>query len=117
MTDPNPNVSGNGIRKLQDAGIDVVSDVMAAEAAALNPGFIKRMLTGKPYVRAKLGISIDGKIALQNGDTTYDKAFYENKVHTMKFFFKYEFVPCMGTVTNRSQSIKRSREQTGCIPI
>ncbi|MEL7387862.1 MAG: bifunctional diaminohydroxyphosphoribosylaminopyrimidine deaminase/5-amino-6-(5-phosphoribosylamino)uracil reductase RibD [Pseudomonadota bacterium] len=67
MTDPNPNVSGNGIRKLQDAGIDVVSDVMAAEAAALNPGFIKRMLTGKPYVRAKLGISLDGKIALQNG--------------------------------------------------
>ena len=67
MTDPNPNVSGNGIRKLQDAGIDVVSDVMAAEAAALNPGFIKRMLTGKPYVRVKLGISLDGKIALQNG--------------------------------------------------
>jgi len=67
MTDPNPNVSGNGIRKLQDAGIEVVSDVMAAEAATLNLGFIKRMLTGKPYVRAKLGISLDGKIALQNG--------------------------------------------------
>ena len=67
MTDPNPNVSGNGIRMLQDAGIEVSSDIMSAESAALNPGFIKRMLTGKPYVRVKLGISVDGKIALQNG--------------------------------------------------
>lgn len=67
MTDPNPNVSGNGIRKLQEAGIEVVSDVMAAEAAALNLGFVKRMLTGKPFVRVKLGISLDGKIALENG--------------------------------------------------
>jgi len=67
MTDPNPNVCGNGISILQEAGIEVVSDVMAAEAAALNPGFIKRMLTGKPYVRVKLGVSVDGKIALENG--------------------------------------------------
>lgn len=67
MTDPNPNVCGNGIKMLQAAGIEVVSDVMAAEAAALNPGFTKRMLTGKPFVRVKLGISLDGKIALQNG--------------------------------------------------
>lgn len=67
MTDPNPNVSGNGIRRMQDHGIDVVTDVLAAEAAALNPGFIKRMITGKPYVRLKLGISLDGKIALENG--------------------------------------------------
>lgn len=67
MTDPNPTVSGNGIRILQEAGVDVVSDVMATQAAALNPGFIKRMLTGRPYVRLKLGISLDGKIALGNG--------------------------------------------------
>jgi diaminohydroxyphosphoribosylaminopyrimidine deaminase/5-amino-6-(5-phosphoribosylamino)uracil reductase len=67
MTDPNPNVCGNGINMLQAAGIEVISDVMAAEAAALNPGFTKRMLTGKPFVRVKLGISLDGKIALQNG--------------------------------------------------
>ena len=71
MTDPNPNVCGNGIRMLQEAGIEVVSDIMAAEAAALNPGFIKRMLTGKPYVRVKLGISLDGKIALQNGQSQW----------------------------------------------
>ena len=67
MTDPNPQVSGRGIKKLQDAGIDVVSDILAAESAALNPGFIKRMISGKPRVTVKLGISLDGKIALSNG--------------------------------------------------
>ncbi|GGW85866.1 bifunctional diaminohydroxyphosphoribosylaminopyrimidine deaminase/5-amino-6-(5-phosphoribosylamino)uracil reductase RibD [Alteromonas halophila] len=67
MTDPNPNVSGNGIRRLQEAGIEVVTDIMAAEAADLNPGFIKRMVTGKPRVRVKMATSLDGKIALENG--------------------------------------------------
>ncbi len=67
MTDPNPSVCGNGIRILKEAGVQVDTDVMAEEAAALNPGFIKRMVTGMPFVRVKLGISVDGKIALQNG--------------------------------------------------
>ncbi len=71
MTDPNPNVSGNGIARLQNAGIAVTTDVMASEAAELNPGFIKRMVTGKPLIRAKLAISLDGKIALQNGHSQW----------------------------------------------
>ena len=67
MTDPNPQVSGRGIAKLQQAGIQVSCDILAAEAAKLNRGFIKRMVTGKPYVTVKLAVSLDGKIALANG--------------------------------------------------
>ncbi|QPG06589.1 bifunctional diaminohydroxyphosphoribosylaminopyrimidine deaminase/5-amino-6-(5-phosphoribosylamino)uracil reductase RibD [Salinimonas marina] len=67
MTDPNPQVSGRGIAKLQQAGIQVSCDILAAEAAKLNRGFIKRMVTNKPYVTVKLAVSLDGKIALGNG--------------------------------------------------
>ncbi|GGF75675.1 bifunctional diaminohydroxyphosphoribosylaminopyrimidine deaminase/5-amino-6-(5-phosphoribosylamino)uracil reductase RibD [Alteromonas lipolytica] len=67
MTDPNPQVSGQGIERIKAAGIAVTQDVLTEQAKALNPGFIKRMESGLPWVRVKLGISLDGKIALQNG--------------------------------------------------
>jgi diaminohydroxyphosphoribosylaminopyrimidine deaminase / 5-amino-6-(5-phosphoribosylamino)uracil reductase len=65
--DPNPLVNGAGAAALRAAGIDTVGDVMAAEARALNPGFFKRMHTGLPWVRVKLGASLDGRTALANG--------------------------------------------------
>lgn len=67
MTDPNPQVSGSGIERIKAAGIAVTQDVLTAQARALNPGFIKRMQHGLPWVRVKLGVSLDGKIALANG--------------------------------------------------
>lgn len=67
MTDPNPQVSGQGIERIKAAGIVVTQDVLNASARALNPGFIKRMERGLPWVRVKLGTSLDGKIALANG--------------------------------------------------
>ena len=67
VDDPNPLVSGAGMTALRAAGIDTVGDVLAAEARALNPGFFKRMLTGLPWVRVKLGASLDGRTALANG--------------------------------------------------
>lgn len=67
MQDPNPLVAGRGVAKLRAAGISVVTGVLAEQAAALNTGFIKRMLTGLPYTRSKLGCSVDGRTALANG--------------------------------------------------
>lgn len=71
MTDPNPLVSGRGITMLQEAGVTVISGVLEEQAMALNRGFIKRMDTGKPWVTVKLGISLDGKIALANGQSQW----------------------------------------------
>ncbi|WP_018982964.1 bifunctional diaminohydroxyphosphoribosylaminopyrimidine deaminase/5-amino-6-(5-phosphoribosylamino)uracil reductase RibD [Salinimonas chungwhensis] len=71
MTDPNPQVSGRGLQMLQQAGIEVTCDILAAEAARLNPGFIKRMIKAKPWVTVKLAISLDGKIALANGKSQW----------------------------------------------
>lgn len=67
MVDPNPLVSGNGLAKLQDAGIKTEQGLLQASAEQLNRGFIKRMRTGKPWVTVKLAASLDGKTALKNG--------------------------------------------------
>lgn len=71
MQDPNPLVAGNGLKKLQAAGIEVVCGILENEAKALNRGFIKRMLTGKPFVRSKLAMSLDGRTALANGESKW----------------------------------------------
>ena len=67
LEDPNPRVSGRGAEALRRAGVVVESGLMAAEAAELNPGFLKRMRSGRPWVRVKLAMSLDGRTALANG--------------------------------------------------
>ncbi len=67
MIDPNPRVIGKGLEQLNQAGITATSGLLQKQAAALNPGFIKRMSTGLPYIRCKLAVSLDGKTALANG--------------------------------------------------
>ena len=71
MQDPNPLVAGRGLQMLQQAGIAVSCGLMQAEAEALNPGFIKRMRCGLPYVRLKLAASLDGRTALANGQSQW----------------------------------------------
>ena len=71
MVDPNPKVAGQGFAALERAGIKVRHGLMLAQAAALNPGFIKRMKHGRPFVRVKVGMSLDGRIALANGESRW----------------------------------------------
>jgi len=61
--DPNPEVDGRGIQALRDAGIDVVTGILAEQCAALNVGFNRRMTRGRPHVRVKLAMSLDGRTA------------------------------------------------------
>jgi diaminohydroxyphosphoribosylaminopyrimidine deaminase/5-amino-6-(5-phosphoribosylamino)uracil reductase len=69
IVDPNPKVAGTGFAALERAGVKVRHGLMAKEAAALNAGFIKRMTTGRPFVRLKLGMSLDGRTALASGES------------------------------------------------
>lgn len=72
LRDPDPRVAGRGFRQLTDAGIQVERmESMAPEARALNIGFIKRMTTGRPWVRVKLATSLDGRTALANGESRW----------------------------------------------
>ncbi|AFZ83208.1 diaminohydroxyphosphoribosylaminopyrimidine deaminase [Candidatus Kinetoplastibacterium blastocrithidii TCC012E] len=66
MVDPNPLVSGNGIKKLRLSGIEVLVGVCHKEALWLNIGFAYRMLCSKPWVRLKVASSLDGRTALHN---------------------------------------------------
>ena len=71
MEDPNPLVAGKGFALLQAAGIAVAAPLMAAEAEALNVGFVKRMRQGLPWVRLKMAGSLDGRSALANGQSQW----------------------------------------------
>lgn len=71
MQDPNPEVSGRGIRLLEEAGIEVAVGLLESEARALNPGFIARMTTQRPFVRLKMAMSLDGRTAMGSGESQW----------------------------------------------
>lgn len=75
MTDPNPQVAGQGLSRLQAAGVQVSlcpeDDPLTAEARELNIGFFNRMARGLPWVRMKIAASIDGQTALANGQSQW----------------------------------------------
>jgi diaminohydroxyphosphoribosylaminopyrimidine deaminase/5-amino-6-(5-phosphoribosylamino)uracil reductase len=67
VQDPNPLVAGAGAARLRAAGIEVVDGGLADEARELNIGFFSRMQRGRPWLRLKAAISLDGRTALNNG--------------------------------------------------
>ncbi|MGZ8218686.1 bifunctional diaminohydroxyphosphoribosylaminopyrimidine deaminase/5-amino-6-(5-phosphoribosylamino)uracil reductase RibD [Methylomagnum sp.] len=71
MQDPKPRVSGNGLKRLAEAGITTGCGLLKSAAEALNPGFCKRMRTGRPWIRSKLAMSLDGRTAMASGESKW----------------------------------------------
>lgn len=71
MEDPNPRVAGEGLKQLQQAGIETASGLLETQAEALNPGFVQRMRIGRPFVRSKLAMSVDGRTAMASGESKW----------------------------------------------
>jgi diaminohydroxyphosphoribosylaminopyrimidine deaminase / 5-amino-6-(5-phosphoribosylamino)uracil reductase len=71
MEDPNPRVRGRGFASLTTADIETQHGLMHAEAERLNCGFVSRMRRGRPWVRSKLAMSLDGRTALADGESRW----------------------------------------------
>jgi len=70
MRDPNAQ-AGHGAERLRAAGVDVSLGVLEARARELNVGWIKRMRSGRPWVRLKIAASVDGRTALADGTSQW----------------------------------------------
>ena len=71
MLDPNPLVAGGGIKRLEEAGIKIVTGVLEKECRSLNEPFIKFITSGKPFFTVKLASSLDGRTAAATGDSKW----------------------------------------------
>lgn len=73
LADPYPEVAGQGLERLRNAGLEVVlhDDAWTAAARALNIGFLSRVIRGRPWVRMKMATSLDGTSALHNGQSQW----------------------------------------------
>jgi len=69
--DPNPLVNGSGINFLRSKGITVTEGVLEQNSRELNRGYIKHILTGKPYILLKLAQTLDGRIATSTGHSKW----------------------------------------------
>ena len=69
--DPNPQIAGSGIEKLQAAGIQVESGLLEDQARDINKGFIKRHEQGTPWVLVKMAASLDGRTAMASGQSQW----------------------------------------------
>jgi len=69
--EPNPQVAGQGAAMLEAAGVEVDRGVCAIEAVALNPGFFSRWQKGRPFIRSKIAVSLDGRTALASGESQW----------------------------------------------
>ncbi len=71
MADPYPQVAGRGLARLRKAGITTECGLLQAEARQLNAGFLSRVLRGRPWLRLKLAMSLDGRTAMASGESQW----------------------------------------------
>lgn len=71
MRDPFPEVDGKGFERLRAAGVAVEHGLMEAQARKLNRGWLARIERGRPWLRVKLAMSLDGRTAAPDGDSKW----------------------------------------------
>lgn len=106
MVDPNPVVSGNGIKKLKNEGVEVIVGILEKECKKLNEIFIKNQIKKQPFVTIKTATTLDGKIATKSGNSKWiTDEFSRNEVQKLRN--KYDAV-----LTSSSTVIKDNPSMT-----
>jgi len=118
MSDPNPNVAGNGAQFLENKGVTVITGICEQEARELNAIFCKFIQTGKPFVTMKYAATMDGRIATQNGDARWiSNEKSRQYVHQMRHAYDAILVG-IGTVIKDNPSLTtRLTDNSGKDPV
>lgn len=109
MPDPNPAVSGKGLAQLRRAGLSVTVGVARRDAEVLNQAYCHWIITTRPYVTLKAGMTLDGQIATACGESKWITGLQSRQeVHRLRSSMDAVIVG-IGTVLNDNPSLTARR--------
>ena len=116
MVDPDPRVSGNGISRLKDSGLEVIEGVLRQECEMINREFIFRIRNGRPWGILKWAMSLDGRIGLPNGCSKWiTNETARDRVHQIRA--KCDAVIIGGGTLRADNPLLTSRSKTNLEPL
>ena len=114
IIDPNPLVSGKGLKELESAGIKTVVGEHAEEASEIVESYIKFITTGRPFVTIKYAMSIDGKSAARTGDSKWISSDESRRyVHFLRYTTDAVMVGVNTVLTDDPQLTSRASIRGG----
>ncbi len=116
MSDPNPIVSGRGIKKLKEAGIEVIEGILEKECKELNEIFLKNQLEKKPFIAIKTATTLDGKIATASGSSKWITDEYSRN-EVQKLRNKYDAILTSSATVIKDNPSLTCRMKNGRNPV